>query len=369
MARLTQLADGRWFVQWYDARRRRRSRRVPDRAAGRELKRDVECALVRERLGLAEARPLEAPSLVELVTMWRAHVVTHRRPRTWESYELGLRDVLGWLTEHGRPPEEAADLTVADMTAYAAQKLHKGAGERTVDMRVGALRTMLAWAVQQGHLRANPLAGWDALAKRAQPRRQRGALTEFEMAALLRASPPELADVWRFVLGTGLRTGELTAMEWEDVDWQAPAVRVRAETSKSRRERSVPLRDDLVAVLRRQRQRQAGAGYETRLLFPNGAGRPWGNLSRRLKPCLAAAGLAQSIDVHTLRHTFASHLVAAGVDVATLQTLLGHSSAMVTLNVYAHAFPDNRAAAVQAMPLPPMSAATARRQRAAGGRA
>lgn len=74
--------------------------------------------------------------------------------------------------------------------------------------------------------------------------------------------------------------------------------------------------------------------------------------SRRLGPCRVAAGLARDIDVHTLRHTFGSHLIAAGVDVKTVQDLLGHSSAVVTLDVYAHVFEQRKRDAVDLIPIP-----------------
>ena len=88
-------------------------------------------------------------------------------------------------------------------------------------------------------------------------------------------------------------------------------------------------------------------------MFVNARGNPWGeNLSRRLKPCLRAAGLPTSIDLHCLRHTFGSHLIRAGADVKTVQALLGHSSAMVTLDIYAHAFEDRKREAVEFIALP-----------------
>jgi len=194
------------------------------------------------------------------------------------------------------------------------------------------------------------------------------------------------------------------------VAWLAsaePSIQVRAETSKSKRSRVIPLRKDLVAVLRRQLQRKPArkakaerplALYRKRLreaetdesirlaerhlrvatraveaadcvVFTNSVGGRWRKeLCRRLEPCLKSAGLSTDLDVHTLRHTFGSHLIAAGWDVKTVQELMGHSSATVTLDVYAHAFEDRKRDAVQAVPIPiEDSADGARRTRAEGG--
>jgi integrase len=273
-----------------------------------------------------------------------------------------------------------------------------------VNIQVGAVRALFNWADKQGYLRRNPIAKWRSLD--APPSFRRRALTAWEIAKLLQHSPPELADAWRFVLGTGLRAGELTSLEWADVNWDEPSIQVRAETSKSKRSRVIPLRKDLVAVLRRQLERKAGrkaraerlsdlyrrrqreggsdeaiarAGQHLkvasraveaaeRLAFTNSAGGHWGKeLTRRLKSCLKAAGLSTDIDVHTLRHTFGSHLVAGGWDVKTVQELMGHSSATVTLDVYAHAFEGRKRDAVDAVPIPAAETAeNARRARAEG---
>ena len=177
------------------------------------------------------------------------------------------------------------------------------------------------------------------------------------MAALLRASPRALAETWLVFLGTGLRAGELAALEWRDVDLEAGTLRVRAETSKSRRTRTVPLRRDVAAVLGRLRLRVAerpATDEARRLVFVNSRGTGWRrNLSRKLKTCLRAAGLPASVDLHCLRHTFASHAMAAARgDVATVQMLLGHSSPRVTLEVYVHALEGRGRAVVEAVPLP-----------------
>jgi integrase len=215
-------------------------------------------------------------------------------------------------------------------------------------------------------------------------------LEEWEIAKLMMASPPEDGDFWSFILGTGLRAGELAALEWSDIDWTQRQILVRAEVSKSRRERWIPLRADLLPVLQRQARQKPGrkakaaarvAGAEAtlaragddaerataakrldkarrtekeaeRLVFGNSAGGQWdGHLSRRLKPCLKAAGLPEEIDLHTLRHTFASHMVRAGVDLKTVGDLLGHSSVAITA-IYIHPFEERKAQAVELVPIP-----------------
>jgi len=405
MGRVTQL-KGRtgWYLEWTDGFGRRCRKRVHgSRGDARDLLRELELKADRDRLELGDGGPQKEPSLQELTDAWRSYLLTHRRPATWESYELGLREVMSWLGERENPLQQPSDISAADLTSFAAWKLASGVAPRTVNIRVGAVRALFNWADKQGYLRRNPIARWKSLD--APPRFRRRTLTAWEIAKLLQYSPPHLADIWRFVLGTGLRSGELASLEWRDINWDEPSIQVRAETSESKRSRVIPLRKDLVAVLRRQLQRRPArkakaerllALYRKRLreaetdeaiklaerhlrvasraaeavdcvVFTNSVGGRWRKeLCRRLEPCLKAAGLSTDLDVHTLRHTFGSHLIAGGWDVKTVQELMGHSSATVTLDVYAHAFEDRKRDAVQAAPIPiEDSADDARRRRVA----
>ena len=359
------------------------------REDARQLLRELEAEADRVRLALPPSGPAEEPTLEELATAWRDFILTRRRPATWEHYAFGLKEVFRWLEGRGNPLRHVTDLRMEDMNTYAASKLKQGLAVRTVNMRVGAVRGLLNWAVREGRIDRNPLARWKPLA--GEKKRQRRSLTEWEISQLLMHSPAELADVWRFLLGTGLRSGELTNLEWDDVDWQDRAIRIRGETSKSKRDRTIPLRDDLMAVVRRQAGQKgarkanavehlsgcekalAAAGTDTEvakaqkrldaarrtvtnaehLVFTNTRGGHWqGELARRLKPCLKAAGLDERIDVHTLRHTFGSLLIREGVDVKSVQGLMGHCSATVTLDIYAHQFEDRQREAVDLLPLP-----------------
>lgn len=381
-----------YYVTWTDGRgRRRRKRMHGTRADARRAERDLKVQADRERLRLPDDAPRDEPTLEELAAAWREHVVATRRPLTWDAYDRGLRQVFAFLDARGCPLERVADVCAEDLTAFVAARREAGSSAATINRRVGAVVRLLNWGVEQGRLGANPLKGkWRPLDE--VQRRPRRALTEMEIARLLLHSPAELADVWRFFLGTGLRDGELSSLGWPDVEWDQHEITVRGETSKGNRDRIIPLRPDLVAVLRRQRVRRAqriatahrrvttcerrlaeAESDEAResstrrleaarravetageLVFTNTGGGHWGrSLSRRLKPCLRAAGLDKGLDVHTLRHTFGSHLIRAGINPKTVQMLLGHSSLKVTLDCYTHEVEEaDRREAVLTLPLP-----------------
>ena len=317
--------------------------------------RDLELEAWRTRHGLGSG--VADVEVETLQAVWQAEIQARCRPRTWADYAQSLAAVLGWLRDdakaEGRPvPRVTGDVRLADVRRYAAERLGLGRAARTVQKSVGALRQMLTWGAEEGMIPQNPLQRWKPL--KGPQRRPRRALSAFEIAKLLSMSQQPFRDIWMVLLGTGLRAGELVAMEWRDVDVEGGELHVRAECSKSKRPRTIPLRADLLAILRKLRVRCPGV---QRRVFVQRNGNPWGgpwgsHLSRRLKVCLRAAGLDESVDLHCLRHTFGSHLVRAGADVKSVQALLGHSSATVTLDIYAHEFGDAKREAVELIELP-----------------
>jgi integrase len=134
-------------------------------------------------------------------------------------------------------------------------------------------------------------------------------------------------------LNTGLRKGELIALEWTDINLSENLLTVRATTAKSGKSRHVPLNPEAVQVLERwQRQQPEGR------LFPvKDFKTAWNGLMDASKITL--------FRWHDLRHTFASKLVMAGVDLNTVRELLGHADLQMTLR-YAHLAPEHKAAAV-----------------------
>jgi len=355
MARVREIR-GRLYAEWWDPRRRQ-TVKMRWRGSAREGER-----FARERQVEADRRKFERLDLVSnevelapLIAAWRAYLQGRARPRTWESYSLGLRTILGWMDATGRPTRLVSDLELDAVEAWKAEAMEKGIppacrpmATATVARRVGALVAVLNWAVRMRRIASNPLAGWTA--PRGRTRRERQPLTAFEVAKLLEASRGQLAELWHVFLHTGMRSGELRAIEWPDVDWERSEIRVRAEISKSKRTRFIPMSATVRAILDSLRLRLAerpDTEEARRWVFVQPNGRPWlANLSRVLKRCLAKAGVRRDADLHTFRHTFASELIRRGADVRTLQALLGHASARTTLEHYAHLFQDRAAEVV-----------------------
>jgi len=157
--------------------------------------------------------------------------------------------------------------------------------------------------------------------------------------------PDHLHPMVRLALNTGLRRGELFHLRWADVDLGASRLTVRGATAKSHLTRHVPLNRDAVETLRTWRSRR-GADDDV-YVFPGPQGEPMTTLKTAWLR-LAKAARLKHFTFHDLRHTFASKLVMAGVDLNTVRELLGHADIKMTLR-YAHLAPEHKQAAVDTL--------------------
>jgi integrase/recombinase XerD len=216
-----------------------------------------------------------------------------------------------------------------------------GDGERppvapaTLQRKVACLRSFYR------HLRRAEQLETDPTAQLRAPRQDRKlpqVLTREEVAKLLEqpsgGTPAALRD--RALLETmyacGLRASEATALEVADVDLEAGILRARGKGSK---ERLVPIGSTagsaLAAYLRRGRPALAGDRLEPRLFLNHrGTGLTRQGLYKIVQRHARAAGLASRMSPHTLRHSFATHLLAGGCDLRSLQEMLGHADIATT---------------------------------------
>lgn len=157
-------------------------------------------------------------------------------------------------------------------------------------------------------------------------------LTDAEAMRLVNACASDLKDLIKAALLTGCRYGELVAMKVHDVDM--PGANVYIAESKSGKPRHVPLNEEGITLFRNLIK---GKSAE-KLLFTRADDKVWGKNHhvRPLKEACAIAKINPVISFHELRHTYASHLVQAGVDLLTISRLLGHADTRITCRHYAH---------------------------------
>ena len=159
-----------------------------------------------------------------------------------------------------------------------------------------------------------------------------------EEEKLLRNASPYIQDIIRFGLNTGLRIGEIFSLQWANVDLEKNILNVFAQ--KTQKSRAVPINTEARKVLE-----YWALGKRNEFVFYNPeTGTPFVDLKAGFGLACRKSGI-EGVTWHTLRHTFASRLVAQGVDIVTVQQLLGHSSITVTMR-YTHTNLDSKRAAV-----------------------
>jgi integrase len=214
---------------------------------------------------------------------------------------------------------------------------------QTFNKSLTLIKTMLNKAVLWKKLAKNPLANFKKMKSRNA--RQVRYFDDLEIIKILNAADGFLQKVIRILLHTGLRRSELVFLEWSDVKFEDKLIHVQAKPgfgfhTKSDKARSVPINSELEDILN-------SLAIRGRFVFDNGKGRPLHQPDYYTDQFIKILKKAEirGASLHTLRHTFTSYLVMAGVDLRTVQELLGHSTVKVT-EQYSHLSPDHRARAV-----------------------
>ncbi|MFO1324180.1 MAG: tyrosine-type recombinase/integrase [Burkholderiales bacterium] len=173
-------------------------------------------------------------------------------------------------------------------------------------------------------------------------------LTDAECVRLVNACPPDLRALVRAALLTGARWGELAALQVSDVVTNTDRPRVYVAETKSDRPRHIPLNAEGGALFSAQTTGKTGDA----LVFVRADGGRWGHNHhvRALNEACRVAKIRPAVTFHELRHTYASHLAQAGIDLLTISKLLGHADTRITARHYAHLADKTLAAAVTYLP-------------------
>ena len=209
----------------------------------------------------------------------------------------------------------------------------------TINRYFGGLRRILNLAIAEGHLTTNPVKGVRFF---PEPAGRLRFLSDLEIARLKETMNPEHWPLVAFALETGLRLSEQFHARWDCVDMERGILTV--PLSKSGRTRHVILSEAALTILR-----GLSSWMHSPYLFPSplNAGHPMQGrhfIVKVYEPALESAGI-EGATWHTLRHTFASRAVMAGVDIRTVQELMGHSTITMTMR-YAHLSPAHLRTAV-----------------------
>jgi len=292
--------------------------------------------------------PQRTTAYADLVLDFIAYLELERglSRNTLEAYRSDLLQYGAWLTATGK---DALAVTHGDLAAYVAS-LTSGSAERapsaatTVQRKIACLRSFYR------HLRREEILDRDPTAELKGPPRGKKlpqVLSRDEVASLLSqptgTSPAALRDraLLELMYACGLRASEAVGVHLEEIDLDEGVLRANGKGSK---ERLVPIGRKAVDALRvyltAGRPKLVGLNEERRVFVnQRGQGLTRQGLYKIVQRHARTAGLADKMSPHTLRHTFATHLLAGGCDLRSLQEMLGHAD-IATTQIYTHLSAD-----------------------------
>jgi len=256
---------------------------------------------------------------------------------TLSAYRSDLRRLAGWLAAQH---QELLQVERGELLKYLSERVAGGASPRTTARLLSTLRRFYQQQLRERRLLADPTAQIDA-PKLGRPLPK--SLTEAEVEVLLDApdveQPLGLRDrgMLEVIYASGLRVSELVGLTLFQLNLRQGLIRV---VGKGNKERLVPLGEEAMGWLERylsEGRPDLVKGRANDALFPTRRGGP---MTRQafwymIKRYAAAAGISKVLSPHTLRHSFATHLLNHGADLRVVQMLLGHSD-LSTTQIYTH---------------------------------
>lgn len=292
-------------------------------------------------------RPESEPAA--LVDSFLRHLADGRQlsPHTVAAYHRDLRELTEFLdTHHGAGAWDFATVDAASVRSFLAHMSRRGLSRRSIARKLSAARSFFRFLHRESLISANPARA--VRAPRAE-RRLPGWIGVPEVEALFRLAesrastggfkPVRDLAIFETLYGAGIRLSELHGMDWSDLDLVADQLRVRG---KGRKERIVPIGSAAARALRRYEPRRNELleripNADRRAVFLSSRGR---RLSRRqiqgiVSELIQAVAEGARVSTHSVRHSFATHLLDAGADLMAVKELLGHAS-LSTTRIYTH---------------------------------
>lgn len=245
------------------------------------------------------------------------------------NYRLDLESFRQFL---GDSAVENADYF--SLRKYLAVMKEKNLTTRTTARHLSSLRSFFKFLVREGYLKANPAL---SLLSPKQQKHLPSFLTEEEAVKLIESAVPddERGSRDRAILetfySTGIRISELAGLDTQDIDFIAGVLKVMG---KGRKERIVPIGEQALFALRKYLAKKK---KETNALFLNKSKTriTVRGIRNIVKKYIKIASIRQGVSAHTLRHSFATHLLNRGADLRCVQELLGHAN-LSTTQIYTH---------------------------------
>jgi len=339
--RVVKREDGRWqYDLWYRGKRYRKITHLSKSdtyVAGLVKLKELE----KVGLGILQEK---APKPVRFEEFAQDFMEKYSKPnkRSWRADENSLLNLKPffrnrYLSSIGAEMAEgykAHRLAMTKKNSAQSQPKRK-ISPATVNRELALLKTIFSKAVEWGRIPVNPLT---KVKKFREDNVKERILTPEEAGRLIEAANTKLRPILTIALNTGMRRNEILSLIWRDVNFAASYIQIEPAKAKSGKGRKVPMNALVVATLRTLPKRCSLVFYnpETRDCIKD--------IKTLFKTACKKAGI-KGLRLHDLRHTAASRMIEAGVDIATVSKILGHASIQMTMR-YCHPTPENMQRAV-----------------------
>ena len=319
--------NGYWYIDYYVDGRRKREKVGPN-------KRQAQLVLKKRRVQVAEGKFLDIRKTprVTFKDIAATYLETYAKPnkRSWTRDETCIKNLSPYFAN-----KYLHEITPLDIERYKKKRTDK-VTPRTVNIEVKFLKALYNKAISWGKADKNPVKEVTLFPEDSGRVRY---LEKDKIGQLVKACSDHLRPIVITALNTGMRKREILDLKWSDIDLYRKTIYIIR--SKGGRQREVPINSVLYQTLCFLGEKEGVSSY----VFASRGGRPYGNITKSFKSALKGAGI-KNFRFHDLRHTFASHLVMSGVDLKTVQELLGHQSIAMTLR-YAHLSRGHKRRAVE----------------------
>ncbi len=358
----TYKRRGIWYIDTRIAGKRVRRRVSRDKKTAELYLHDLEVKAERGQLGFIDQKNV---SIDAFLNQFLDYSKANHRPSTTSRYSstvdhfrtffvhtLKLNSLTELRQEHADQYKAFRRSMPVSRNGSPIEKVNpksvrKGAKAYTLNFELTTLKTALNLAVKWGYLTTNPASG----AKELKPEdsKPRRFLTESECERLLDYANAEMKPIFKTFLYTGMRRGELTNLEWADVDFKQRVIKIRRKAFwiPKTGEREIPMNTDLVLTLNKLPKNRQFVFAD-----PGGSQLNAERVRRELIRAAQEAGIENLTELHAFRHTFASRLFERGVDAPTVQRLMGHTSIETTM-IYTHQTANHLREAVEKVKILP----------------
>ena len=319
------------MVFYLDGKKKFKSTKTTDKRLAEKIAKKIEADIIMDKFGLP-INTGKKNTLKDFIEKYLEYSKANKAPGTYEIDKYALNLFLDTIGD-----KNLKNITVLDCEKFKIERA-KTVGKTTVNIDLRSLKSAFSSAKKWGLVNENPFK--DIKQFKIQESNIPKYLTKKQIDKLLETIEDEkFKNIVLFYLYTGCRRNEALDLKWSDMDFRHKKVTFRI--TKAGKSRTVPINKKLYEILKNMSNGKSKEEkvFNYRPLY----------ITQKFKKHLRKINVDFNKSIHILRSTFASHLVMNGVDIYTVQKLLGHSDISITA-IYSHLAPDYLAVSVERLP-------------------